>query len=188
MYYAVKQGRGKTPAICTSWEECKDKVIGYPNAQYRKFKTKEEAQDYLKPQRASATGLIAYVDGSYHAGVYSYGAVIIKDSNVIKTMKGKGRKGATMRQVYGELMGAMKAIDYAIQMQEPAIQIRYDYAGIEMWANGLWKRNNEYTQYYHQFIQKRRQQITIQFRKVRAHSGDYYNDLADQLAKQALKS
>ncbi|MFO7710147.1 MAG: ribonuclease H family protein [Candidatus Woesearchaeota archaeon] len=190
MYYAVLNGRGKTPAIYTNWDECKEKVIGYPNAQFKKFKTKSEAQEYIKNQQPSQEeikGLVAYVDGSFHAGEYSYGLVILKDGKVIKKMNGKGRKGASMRQVYGELMGAMKAIDYAISIGENAIEIRYDYAGIEMWANGLWKRNNEHTQYYHDFIQKQRKKITITFRKIKAHSGDYYNDLADELAKKALR-
>ncbi|MFP4424394.1 MAG: viroplasmin family protein [Candidatus Woesearchaeota archaeon] len=193
MYYAVLKGRGKTPAIYDNWEECKEKVTGYPNAQFKKFRTKKEAQSYIDEHlkdkdsnNQQETSLIAYVDGSYHAGEYSYGLVILKNGKIIKKMNGKGRKGASMHQVYGELKGAMKAIEYAVKEKEPAIEIRYDYAGIEMWANGLWKRNNEHTQYYHDFIQKKRQKIKIMFRKIKAHSGDYYNDLADELAKKAF--
>lgn len=40
-FYAIKAGR-KT-GIVTTWAECSESILGYPNAQYRGFATKEEA-------------------------------------------------------------------------------------------------------------------------------------------------
>jgi len=46
MFYAVKKGQ-KT-GIFESWESCKEQVQGFKGAQFKKFKTKQEADDYMK--------------------------------------------------------------------------------------------------------------------------------------------
>lgn len=45
MFYAVKHGKIKD--IFDSWELCQQQVKGFKNAQYKKFKTKQEAIDYM---------------------------------------------------------------------------------------------------------------------------------------------
>jgi ribonuclease HI len=45
MFYAVKHGRVK--GIYTTWELCKEQVTGFKDAQFKKFKTKSEANDYI---------------------------------------------------------------------------------------------------------------------------------------------
>lgn len=47
MYYAIRTGAGVKNTIVTSWEECKWLVQGY-NSVYKKFKTKEQAEEYLQ--------------------------------------------------------------------------------------------------------------------------------------------
>lgn len=44
-YYAVKVG--KETGIFDKWDQCSKQVIGYTGAQYKSFKTKEEAENYL---------------------------------------------------------------------------------------------------------------------------------------------
>lgn len=44
----------------------------------------------------------------------------------------------------------------------------------------------ELTQKYAAYMQNCAGKIRIAFRKVAAHTGDYYNEEADQLAKKAL--
>lgn len=44
--YAVR--RGKVIGILDSWEACKEAVDGYPGAEYRGFKTLEEARAYME--------------------------------------------------------------------------------------------------------------------------------------------
>jgi len=46
MFYAVKNGRVKD--IYDNWESCKEQVQGFKGAQFKKFKTKQEADDYMK--------------------------------------------------------------------------------------------------------------------------------------------
>ncbi|MBT7902718.1 ribonuclease H [Candidatus Woesearchaeota archaeon] len=140
---------------------------------------------------SSSDSLVAYVDGSFSKSknAYSYGIVLLKNNKVIKTLNGKGNdsEAAKMFQIYGELLGAIKAVEYAIKNKESSIKIYYDYAGIEHWATGSWNRNKIFTKSYHDFMSKSMKKISISFKKVLAHSGDTYNEMADQLAKEALK-
>ncbi len=197
-YYAVLKGRGKTPAIYTSWDECREKVEGYPDAKFKGFKELKNAEEYIgeyskddisKPTKKGL--MVAYVDGSFSVSKnnYSYGVVILKDNKIIKTINGAGKneKAAQMRQIYGELKGVMKAVDYALSAGEKELHVYYDYNGIENWAIGKWNRNNEFTQKYHEFMQKKMKEIKVFFHKVKAHSGDKYNEMADRLAKEALR-
>lgn len=133
--------------------------------------------------------LIAYVDGSYdHSQLrYAYGCVLVLPDEEI-TLNGSDNQDdyVSMRNVAGEIMGSQKAILWALENGYKKITIYYDYEGIEKWANGIWKANKPGTQRYKAFIAEKRQEIEIAFRKVAAHTGVKYNEMADQLAKQAL--
>ena len=50
-YYAVKIG--ENPGIYGSWAECEKQVKGYPNAQFKKWKTREEAEAYINGNSTS---------------------------------------------------------------------------------------------------------------------------------------
>ena len=73
-----------------------------------------------------------------------------------------------------------------MELNMKEITIFYDYQGIESWATGDWKTNNNLTRDYKKFIDEIKSQIDINFVKVKGHSNDKYNDMADELAKQAL--
>ncbi|MBR9649141.1 RNase H1/viroplasmin domain-containing protein [Clostridium tyrobutyricum] len=45
-YYAIKEGKGVTDKIVTTWEECKELVYGYP-AVFKGFYTLDDAMEYL---------------------------------------------------------------------------------------------------------------------------------------------
>lgn len=131
----------------------------------------------------------AYVDGSFNpeTGVYGYG-VIIKSPSVWVHYSGYGNNPdiSSMRNVAGELEGAIAAIQKALELGFPELTLYYDYSGIEKWATGEWKRNKKKTKEYYEFIQAIRNDIDLHFVKVTAHSGDVGNEMADKLAKQAV--
>lgn len=189
-FYAVKKGR-KTGVFLT-WEECEEQVKGYKGANYKSFSTLEEAKHFLEDVSKSdnVLGLIAYVDGSYNKKTkeYGYGCVLLEGQKVIGQYNGKGHHVdyVNMHNVAGEIAGAHKAIDYAIQHKYPMVCIYYDYEGIEKWANQIWKANKIGTKAYQKYIQDSRKYIEIKFVKVLAHSGDFYNEMADRLAKKAV--
>ena len=43
-YYAVKNGRN--PGIYMTWDDCKKQVDGYSKAEFKSFKTLEEAKKF----------------------------------------------------------------------------------------------------------------------------------------------
>lgn len=195
-YYAVKQGR--KPGIYKSWPECQEQVNGYGNAIFKGFSTLEEAETFMtnddhrnlseKQNQDMIHGkLIAYVDGSYLNGSFSYGCVIFDRENIKEFKEVFHRHpDSSMRNVAGELKGARKAIQYALEIGATSLDIYYDYQGIESWANKTWKANLDATKSYRDYVEKAREKLTINFHKVKGHSGDKWNDRADQLAKEAL--
>lgn len=58
--------------------------------------------------------------------------------------------------------------------------------GIKSWALGEWKTNIEITKKYKAFYDSIKDELKVTFVKVKAHSNDEYNDLADRLAKDAI--
>lgn len=134
----------------------------------------------------------AYVDGSFRQGyeVYGYGVVIVAHDEVLKTFSGYGQKPeyVTMRNVAGEVLGAVKAMEYAVSVGARKLVLHFDYQGIESWAKGTWKRNNDLTRGYHEFTKNIQTKLELVFKKVKGHSGDRFNDMADELAKQGVLS
>ena len=240
-YYAVKNG--KNPGIYSTWAECEKQVKGFPNAQFKKWKRKDEAEAYIRAEKistgsASAKNLsgsgstssayslnslafkeekektdslplqdgslpaieelfktissdcIAYVDGSFEkdSEVYGYGVVFIEKNGNIEEYFDSGREESyqSMRNVSGEILGALKAASLAVEKGYSSIAIFHDYQGIASWAKGEWKCNKEKTIEYREKMLEFQKKLIISFHKVQAHSGDYFNERADILAKQAV--
>ncbi len=131
----------------------------------------------------------AFVDGSYNIGtkVYGYGGFLVANGKKhFLTGNGNDEEMSQMRNVAGEVLGAQAAIKKAIELGLNEITIYYDYAGIEMWALGNWKRNKVGTIAYYDYVNSVRYNIAIYFVKVKGHSGIEGNEEADLLAKRAV--
>lgn len=141
------------------------------------------------PSQNSSGGVIAYVDGSYRSdtGEFSYGMVILQDGEEHTfCQKMTDKELALMHNVAGEIKGSEAAMQYAMDHNIPEITIYHDYEGIAKWCTGAWKANKSGTQTYQAFYQAASKKVKIHFVKVKGHSNDKYNDMADQLAKSAL--
>lgn len=198
-FYAVRIGRN--PGIYRTWSECQKQIMHYKEAEYKSFKTLKEAEQYLAAGNVNAEipdkGDIppenecwAFIDGSFIADqkAYGYGGVLIySDRQHAFNGGSKDKALVELRNVAGEMSAAMRAVQDAIKNRMKKITLFYDYKGVRAWAKGEWKRNNEYTQSYHEYMQKAAQRIAIEFVKVPAHEGIYYNEYADRLAKNGAK-
>ena len=133
--------------------------------------------------------LEAWCDGSYsiYTDTYSYGLVLIEPDGDITTISQRFSDGyKSMRNVAGEVLGAMKAIELCVAWGYKELDLYYDYRGIEEWATGAWKSKKEFTQTYKRFVDKHKKDgLIIRFHKVLAHSGEHFNEIADMLANSA---
>lgn len=194
-YYAVK--KGKQIGIFDTWSECQKAVSGYSGAIYKSFYSLEDAKKFMG--EAQSTKQVSfeelkipkiYVDGSYDSESerYSYGYVIVPPEGKKIKRKGIGTDNqfVSQRNVAGELLGTEKAINEAIELGYAKIIIFHDYEGIARWADGSWRANSGAALNYVSFLRSKREKIDISFIKVKGHSGDPLNELADRLAKSAF--
>lgn len=194
-YYAVRVGR--ETGIFDSWDACKAQTIGFKGAVFKSFQTLQEAENYVRgessvtatPEEMSSEGAVAYVDGSYHVGTkeFSCGAVLFLNGEELHfSQKYNDPMLSEMRNVAGEIKGSETILQYCIDHNIPKVTIYHDYEGVAKWATGEWKANKEGTKAYRAFCTQAAAKLRFRFVKVKGHSGDKYNDLADRLAKNAL--
>ncbi|MDU2373561.1 MAG: ribonuclease H family protein [Peptoniphilus harei] len=189
-YYAVRIGRN--PGIYHTWDECKRETMGFKGASFKKFSTREDAEAFIneveeeKKESAEKDELVVYVDGSYRNKdkSHSYGVYMFNEEEEYTYSK-RFFKDSEMRNVSGEIKGAMRAMEEAVKLGKKKIYLHYDYEGIRSWALGFWKTNKEGTIYYKNFYDSIKDKLEVKFIKVEAHSGVKYNELVDQLAKEA---
>ena len=188
-YYGVQVG--KVPGIYFTWEDCKAMVDGYPGAKYKGFTTLSEAEHFVKGETAEQSQKArnyAFVDGSYNiaTGVYGYGGFLIaQGEKYILQGSGDIEELASMRNVAGEILGSMAAVEKALELELKELELYYDYMGIEKLATGEWKRNKTGTIAYYEFMQSIKDKLVVTFVKVKGHSGIEGNEEADKLAKDA---
>lgn len=191
-FYAIK---GSLKAeILDNWADCSAKVHGVKGALYKSFKTREEAEQWIRGGEADQNGtpvnsadeVLIYVDGSFSESVAAeagWGYVVVQDGREIHRAWGKTAAAALSRNIDGELAATLNAVEWCRQNKTKAV-ICHDYEGIARWARGEWKAKSQVAQNYQQNLQNKLE--GIRFCKVEAHSGDRWNDVADELAKKGI--
>lgn len=200
-FYGVKVGR--VPGVYDNWDACKAQVSGFSGAEYKSFSDKSDARAYVDGKEQTVTDQkgsgyknftsdkpYAFVDGSFNekTGMYGYGGFLCVDG---KTYELQGSDNnpemASMRNVAGEIKGAIAAVQKAQELGLSSLLICYDYHGIEKWATGAWKTNTMATKAYANVINNARNSgLQIDFEHFKGHSGWAGNELADRLAKEAV--
>ncbi len=192
-FYAVRSGR--ETGVFTTWEDCQKQVAGFSGAEYKSFASLQEANAYLEITSASVDTISnddvarIYVDGSYDVRTKKYGCgVVVLYHGEVKRFNEAydDPESASLRNVAGEVMGAVRAIQYCRKYGISEVEIYHDYNGIGKWGNDEWKANLPLTQKYKRFVANARTQMKITFIKVAAHTGNKYNEEADRLAKSAI--
>ncbi len=204
--YAIKEGFDSKSSkkienvIVNTWAECLTFVKGVKGAKYKSFEDINEAKKFLnngekllrkENNEYPMDCLHVYVDGSYNTATekYSYGMVAIKNNVVLHIESGasKNESERNIRQIAGELEGAVKGVEYALLNGEKSVVIFHDYAGICYHATGFWERREESSKnYYAKMNELMRSGVEVIFVKVDSHTGDLFNELVDEKCKEKL--
>lgn len=145
---------------------------------YKNIKPNEEVR---KIKKIKDIQCIIDVDSSLNANGASCGIVLRDSSN--KILGKISRELVAKTSVEAEIRGAMYAIKYAIMEDFSEICLRYDYVGIFEYlvSEASTDIAKEYQNFFKNIINNNN--IEVYFKKVKAHSSDEYNELADYLAE-----
>lgn len=136
-----------------------------------------------------------YTDGacSGNPGPGGYAAVIVDNNNDITMLSGSHPDTTNNRMELTAVIEVLKKIDQNSSL-EIITDSEYVYKGITIWIYGWikkgWKsktgevKNQDLWQELYKQIQGK----SIKWSQTRGHSGDKYNEMADQLAVRAIQS
>ncbi|MDU6113265.1 MAG: ribonuclease H family protein [Paeniclostridium sordellii] len=192
----------KFSGVKTSFNENKNNKL---NNSAKKADIKKEGD--LKPIRSSANvkyfekyiepetikddfDFIAFVDGSYDRVSKTFGsgiAVLDLKNDTIEEFKVAGNDKWDQWNIVGEIEASKFAIKLGYEKEFKKICIYHDLKNIALWASGSWQAKNEYTQDYVRYVEKYSENMEITFIKVKGHSCNKYNDIADRLAREAIE-
>lgn len=189
-FYAIKVGKD-APCIVTNWNECSSRVTGFPGAKYKSFVTKGDAEAFLADEVKSVTTCcdVIYVDGSYCEETNSFGGAYLhlRNDELVSSYRSESvcNNFSQFRNVSGEVLAVIAAVDYCLRNGITEVDIVFDYEGIRSWALGDWKAESEIAKFYRNFVTEISNHISINFVKVKGHSGERWNEAVDELAKKA---
>ena len=142
-----------------------------------------------------------YTDGShklfyepYKADLSSWGIIgLIEPStnNIVWQDQGVAPNDGP-NQVWGEIMAAMKALEWSIKNGYQMVTIVTDLLGVTKWQDGSWKCNTSITKEYKRFMDKAHQKIRIRFIHIPGHGKcenpvhRNWNKMVDKLASSAF--
>lgn len=143
----------------------------------------------MRTLKYGGTELKAYVDGSFNATyrVYGSGVIIINNNKEEEFSHANNNPDLIpLRNIAGEIEASKFVMWYAYSNNIPEVTIYHDYIGISNWPKGTWQAKKDYTKEYVRFYKQTSTKVKINFVKVKAHSGDKYNERVDKLAKKAI--
>ncbi len=144
------------------------------------------------PEAGSEEGVHIWVDGSYvrdgDRAACGWGLVIVQDGEEVFRDAGSVVDKGFERQwnIAGEVTAVLKALEWCREKGVERATIHYDYEGLARWPLGEWKARNAHTEAYARAV--RGSGIDIEWRKVRAHSGEPRNEVVDRLAREAAEA
>ena len=134
---------------------------------------------------------IAYVDASYsdNERFGAIGIVLLTSSEVIQYSEiPENLEDCALTSTNHELLAAAKAIKMAKERHIKNLIIKHDNSSIAELAKSHSVSKTSMEEWYKQLVMKHREKMSITIKKVKGHSKEYFNELADRLAYKAMKA
>jgi ribonuclease HI len=145
---------------------------------------------FVGETRADKNQYRIYTDGSLSdSGIITWAFVVIDITDgVVHEASGVVPMHTydESRNVTGEVYAVAKALEWADANHHVDITICHDYNGIGLWATGQWKARKPIGKFLMHQISLH-EHLNPTYVKVKAHSGDAGNELADALCTAAAK-
>ena len=192
--YAIRTRDGQiVNKIIDNWSDCEKYVKGH-SVVYKGFSTLEDALEYLGVYKeeekiedlVDTSKDLIYVDGSYLNDMIGWGWVHVRDNKVIAKNCGGiiPTRAMTGRNIVGELKATQNACTYAIANGLKEVTIVNDYQGISSFIDGSWEPKERVSMSYKAFMESKiLPRLQVNFCKVKGHTGNKFNEVADELAK-----
>ena len=183
-FYAIKTP--EESKIVMTWAECEKLTHGVKGVLFKSFASRAEAEAWISGMEAPVpTGLRVFVDGSFSPDFPKSGWAFVVTENDVEIARGSGITAfdAESRNIDGEVMASYQAMRW-LDSNDKTGTICHDYEGIARWAKGEWQaKSNIATRYV---AAAKPYLHRVSFEKVAAHTGVKWNELVDQLAKDAI--
>jgi ribonuclease HI len=143
--------------------------------------------------------LDVYVDGSFYARTpdVTYGGIVIvkdiggKDESVllVRRVDTKRKEFVSANNAGGELIAALTGFIDACSIcsgEKSIVNLHYDYKGIREFITGNYVARKQGPILYvgsMDSVKKSNPNVELKFHKIEAHTGNWYNDKADEIAK-----
>jgi len=198
-WFGVKYKNGKVLTMYDIWDNVKPLVNNVSGVLYKSFPTEKHALAWVQnisiKERDIHTPfekdrLYIFTDGSFinKKNRIGWGFVAIKNNFVIHKESGEVFNNFESRNITGEVEAVINALTwYSTQNFTIPTSIVYDYIGLGMWANNLWKTNSTVSIRYAAIVQPLQKKYNFIWEKVSGHTGIIGNEIADMLAKNELK-
>jgi ribonuclease HI len=159
---------------------------GVKGVLFKSFATRTEAEAWISGIEAPVPdGLRVFVDGSFTPDFPKSGWAFVVTENDKEIARGSGITAfdAESRNIDGEVMASFQAMKW-LDAHDKSGVICHDYEGIARWAKGEWQAKSNIAKRYVAAAQPYLHRV--KFEKVAAHTGVKWNELVDQLAKDAI--
>lgn len=183
-FYAIKTP--EESRIVMTWAECEKLTHGVKGVLFKSFASRAEAEAWISGMEAPVpTGLRVFVDGSFSPDFPKSGWAFVVTENDVEIARGSGITAfdAESRNIDGEVMASYQAMRW-LDSNDKTGTICHDYEGIARWAKGEWQAKSNIAKRYVAAAKPYLHRVS--FEKVAAHTGVKWNELVDQLAKDAI--